>query len=1176
MRKRFKIPIGVLIVFLLAIAVTLLILTKTSFLERRVNEFLKGSIEEKYGLKIELGDIGGSIFSGFSISDIDIRYGEGDSQYRLASIRYLEVDYDLSDILNGRWVLQNLYLDSVEITARKRPDGALDIPQFGGGGAGESGLFDFSIDSLTVANFSASVPGDPDRLLIDDLSLFCSLARGRNLSQIELVSSFFRMPEYDISRAEMSGTITIVDSLVVAEDVRLVTDSSAVSFDVSVVNRKPLEFHADLDQSRINLQELEEFTGIGLNGDAAVSGDVDGVGGHVNADVLLSGCLIGWEIESLAARFAYSDKKVTFETIRGEMFGGRVDGRGFIDFTSSPNSYQYAGAFKDFNLNTVVAESFDTRLSGDVVINGSGLSNTGFELDFSADLDWSRFDAYTFDSLSGDFHLNKDSIVFAYPFNLFYRSTSLEAGGVLEYSGNMYIEGEAQLPVIAEFKNQIFLEDIGGRGVGNFTLSGPTNDPGVSGSFNSDSVVIYDLTSMDFLALVDIRHFFTEPEGEVEIFSGGFDYNGLAGDLLQTNLQVEPDRVWIDRATASIPPFDLNGVGRLDIEEDSLLLTFTELTARIDSQIISIDREAEASFSDTGINVLALELSGGADRLTATGSYMYDSSMDFTVQYDTVRVGSWLPYFYDDYTVNSWLSGRGNVSGSLVDPVLAFDLTLSSTVFEGEPIGDLAGRVAYRDSVLSLEDAILRGARNTSTVDGYIPLDLAFESREARLLKNNPLGLTLSVSGNSFDLLEVFFEDLEWFTGVFAVDVTMSGTPAEFDLAGAVSVDDGICKIYYIEDPIEEINFSGEFDRHSLTIVDLNGKLSRGDEEGNFDVSGSLDLRDLTKPRYDLAVIGSNLPVKYDLGDIECLIEDVDLIVTGANPPVATGDVDIAQFLYQEPFFEDIETDALEAADTVETFDYNIHISIPRNMWIKNEDTDVELKGDLIVLKEGKLENFLGTLEIVRGKFYLTSFNRTFDFEPGGIIRFDNIEKFNPLLEDIRMRTTIRDSAGTREITLQISDSLENPSIDVPPGSDYTLDEVWVFMNPIGSGFAESEPTDMTGNGARSSIGDRLTVGATGMALNQASRLISRQLGVETFELTTSSYGRTFNPLETELTIGFYTTPRLYIYGASQLSFSKAEEYGFDYRLSKRVFISGRRDRKNLFELNLNLNWEFK
>jgi hypothetical protein len=245
-------------------------------------------------------------------------------------------------------------------------------------------------------------------------------------------------------------------------------------------------------------------------------------------------------------------------------------------------------------------------------------------------------------------------------------------------------------------------------------------------------------------------------------------------------------------------------------------------------------------------------------------------------------------------------------------------------------------------------------------------------------------------------------------------------------------------------------------------------------------------------------------------------------------------------------------------------------------MWIKNEDTDVELKGDLIVLKEGRLENFLGELEIVRGNFYLINLNRTFEFDPGGRIRFDNIEKFNPLLENVVMRTTVRDSSGTREICLQISDSLENPSIDVCPESEYTIDEVWALMNPIGMGFADAEPADTLEGGGGSSIGDRLTVGATGIALSQASRYISRQLGVERFELSTPTFGRSFDPLETELAIGFYTTPRLYIYGASQLTFDRAEELGFDYRLSKRVFVSGRRDRDNLYELNINLNWEFK
>jgi hypothetical protein len=103
-----------------------------------------------------------------------------------------------------------------------------------------------------------------------------------------------------------------------------------------------------------------------------------------------------------------------------------------------------------------------------------------------------------------------------------------------------------------------------------------------------------------------------------------------------------------------------------------------------------------------------------------------------------------------------------------------------------------------------------------------------------------------------------------------------------------------------------------------------------------------------------------------------------------------------------------------------------------------------------------------------------------------------------------------------------------------------------------------------------------VTYGAAGMALNRVSRLVSRELGVETFEINPTSGSRSLNPLESELTVGFYTSPRLYIYGTSQLTFGKAQELGFDYRLSDHVFISGQRDRSNLYHFNLNLSWEFE
>ncbi len=1178
MRKRTKIPLTVLLVFILAIAVTLVVITKTAFLERRVNALLKTALEHKYGLKIKLGDIGGSIFSGFSVSDIEVDYGEGDSQYRIASIEYLEIRYSLSDLLHRRWRIKSLYLDSVQVTVRTRPDGALDAPDFAGGGEAGQGVFDFSVDSLVATNSSFSLQRGPERLKVDSLNLFCSLSRIGDVSQLELISCYFSLPNFEISRTRVSGTITVTDSVTMAEDFSLVTDSSMVDFDMSLAKGDPAAYSVTLDSASLNLRELSRVAGIQLDGEVGLTGDIESAGDSIDANVVLSGTLIGWELEDLAARLTYYDKKVSFASLRGKAFGGRINGSGILDLGVSPGTYRYSGAIRDFNLNTLAKGSFDTRLSGDITLDGSGLSNSDFRVNIDAGLGWGRFDEYTFDSASGRIHINSDSVVFVYPFSLLYRSTTVEAGGFIEYDGEMVIQGEAYLPVIDEFKDQIFLRDIGGRGASEFTLRGPTTDPSVTGSFNSDSVVVYDLTSGDLLALIDIQHFFTDPVGDVQVFSGDFDYSGLPGDLLQSHLRIEPGRVWIEQANAAVPPFDLTAAGWLDVQDDTILLTLDKFTAEIDSEVITIHSGVLMTFTDSAISVLSAELSRGSDRVSASGSYRYDESVEFRLQYDSISVGSWLPYFYggDAERIDGTLSGTGEFSGSLTDPVFLLDLSIANITYDGEFVGGLDGRIAYRDSVLNFVDAVLQGDGNTSTLRGYYPVDLAFETRETRSLSDNPLGLSITVSGTNLDLLEALFEDLERFEGAFTIDVSVSGTPGEPDMDGALSVSNGICKIYYMENPIENISLTGDFDGRELTIRKMDAAVSRRNKRGSINASGSIDLGDIAMPEYHLTLRGSNLPVKYDLGDIEFLIENVDLTVTGDDPPVVTGDVDIAQFLYQEPFYEDIEIDALEAADTTETLDYNIHIAIPRNMWIKNEDADVELKGDLIVLKEGRLENFLGELEIVRGNFYLTSLNRTFEFEPGGRIRFDNIEKFNPLLEDVRMTTTIRDSSGTREICLQISDSLENPRIDVCPESEYTIDEVWVLMNPIGGGFSEPEPNDTLQGATGSSIGDRLTVGATGIALSQASRYISRQLGVERFELTSPTYGHTFNPLETELAIGFYTTPRLYIYGASQLTFDKAQELGFDYRLSKRVFISGLRDRNNLYEFDINLNWEFK
>ena len=1168
---------GVLLIFALAISITLFVVIKTNFLERKVNDLLKRNLEKKYDLKIELGDIGGSVFSGFHISDIVVEYGKGENRYRLATVKYLDVDYSISDLIRGDWHLQSLLIDSLSIKTRRKPDGSMDIPQFGGrvGGGSESPVINFSVESFILLNSDITLAGEYEPLVIDSLNFMSRVSKYEKRVQAEINSILCRIPSEGLAVRGCSGTMTFVDSLIAIEGFRLSTDSSLVLLDADLLIGSDTTFTSSIDTSMVCLSEVSRLAGGNVSGLLSVSGSVEGSLSRIGADLSISGNFKNWLFDNISAEMVIEDGLITVNSIKGGAFGGQVNGTGEIDVSQSPQTYSYLGEVSEFDLSETVKGSFETNFSGQIELDGKGFSTKALVLDLDCDLGWGRFDAYTADSLNGRCRITSDSIYFAYPFDIFYKSTSVSAGGSIEYSGDMDIEGEADLAVIEEFRNQIFLKEIGGRGVARFNVTGPTRDPDVTGSFNSDSAVVYDLESSDFFALIDIQKFFTEPRGNAEVYSGEFQYGGLPGTALASYMRIEPDFVWIDRFSSDVPPFHIEGDGHLEIAEDTILLRMHNLSALIDAETISLDREGVVSFNDTGINVIKLEFSDGTGSGTTQGSYLYDGSLDFGFSFDSVEVATWLPHFYDDYLFKGYLAGQGTLGGDLLEPEFEIDVNISNVLFEEEPMGELTGSVRFADSLLIFSDVVMEGTGNKYSMKGALPMDLAFEEREERMLSDDSLSIVIAVSGTDFSLLEVFFEDVEWTTGEFEIDLSASGTPENPVFDGSVMVENGRCKVYYIENVLEKVSLTGNFDGQNLTINEATGELRRGDKSGQFKVAGLIGLKEITKPDYYLTVSGENLPVKYDIGEIEALIENLDLVVEGSDPPVVTGDIDLMQFLYQEPFFEDVEYDALEAADTVESFDYNIRISVPQNMWIKNEDADVELKGDLIVLKEGKLENFLGTLETMRGKFYLTNFNRTFTISPGGTITFDNIEEFNPHL-DIEMTTSIRDSTGMKSVCMRLTRTLTDPNIDVCEGSDMAIEEVMVFMNPIGGGYVEQTPGDTVGSGGGQSLGNRVTIGATGIALGQASRFISRKLGVETFELNTSNVGRSFNPLETELTIGFYTTPRLYIYGTSQLTFGKTEELGFDYRLSRWIFISGHRDRNNLYKLNLNLNWEFE
>jgi autotransporter translocation and assembly factor TamB len=318
------------------------------------------------------------------------------------------------------------------------------------------------------------------------------------------------------------------------------------------------------------------------------------------------------------------------------------------------------------------------------------------------------------------------------------------------------------------------------------------------------------------------------------------------------------------------------------------------------------------------------------------------------------------------------------------------------------------------------------------------------------------------------------------------------------------------------------------------------------------------------KPEMDINLRASNFPFKYDLGDISGEIDKADIKITGQDVIMARGDVMLLSFKYAEQLEPAIEAEAMEAVDTANNFSYNINLTVPSKLKVVNNDFDLELGGDLRIFQEGGEMNFLGTLETIRGKYFL--FNQSFTVLPDGEIRFNNINEFNPEFH-VYVETHLTAQGERLKAQFLLTGTLKEPKLTATEESqvgDNQFFEYMSFMSTVAPGDTASSP-----------FTDRLTLGASELALNKVSQYFARKIGVETLEINPYYDGDELDLEASELRIGLYTTPNLYIYGATQLDFRGTNEIGFEYRFSRRIYLSGQRDEQDLYHLNMNLNWEF-
>jgi hypothetical protein len=1141
--------------------------------ETIVTKILNDQVGHNLGIRFHIDKITGDYFSSPVIKGVDVIYENGTDTYTMAHVSRLTAQYSLEKLWRGEFIFNKIEIDSTQITIKKTAERWM-LPKPLKRSERSSTSLDFEIQELILKDLTFTLQQPNDTLVFEDIILDARIeARDKTYSAI-IDRLSYRSSDRRFSLVSAGGTVTSTGNQVMFQDFKIVTDSSNCSAGGQIVFTDKPHVQLAIQAKRINLGELSSFINIGLNGNVAADGSINFYDGKLSGKLAISGTLEDRYFDSLNSVFRYGDQLLIFDTLDGYAFHGcHIQAKGDLDLSREPVLYHLIGSVEHFNLNNIAFDTYTSNLNGRLNLTGTGLESDDLSLDIVAEMDESWFDDYHISMAMGEMTITTDSIVLHDKFALKYKDNSFVLSGKLDYHGPIILNGSTKFDDLSAFNDQTFIKKMGGRAELNFQVSGELSNPDVSGRFNSDSLWLYEIMSRRAVIDFSIDHFLNDREGKIYLSL----FDGTAYDIKYDSilLKMRVDSQYANINSALLANEDAVVTAKADLDYGSYPQRLTMDSVGIDFLGLSFenDNPIVVEMDSSGYDVLSCRLQRPTGYLEASGRINNNDSMNVQLFGYRVNITPWIKLYYNDYDIGGYLSGEVDISGDFQAPNIKFNGGIDSITYTGFFLGDLTADFDYTDKLVTINNIALESKEGNYIAAGTFPVDLTFAAVPDRFSQNRDQDIRITAYDKRLDLTSLLVQEVEDFKGDFNADINLTGTVRNPEIDGLASIKNGRLKIYDLVLPLENLNVDMKMKNKTISFTKMSAECKNGkNKPGLVNGSGTVVVNSIDQFDYNLNIDVKQFPAQYELGDISAVV-DADLKIRGSAPPTVSGDVNIISANYGENFAgKDEGWILLSSFQEKNSWNINLNVEAVSNLWIKNDDIDAELGGQINFVRENDRYRYFGTMEILRGKAYLA--DRSFKLESGGTVSYQDVEVPNPQL-DIWASTNIRTATHTgfnneieytnEDLRIHVGGTLDEPIITTdensPLGTSSILSALLLNYNPSDTA-GKVEPTD------------RAISGVSNFISQQVGRIGSRYIGVETLEID-PVYGDKFDPLGTRLTVGKYWGPNLYIYGRSAISFETGQEVGFEYRLKRFLLIEGNRDQDNLYHLNLNFNWNY-
>ena len=1152
-KRKILWPIFSFIIFLaLILTITSYLFTKSNLVKQKVEQTFKNLVETNFRVKVKVGKIEGNILTGFILNDIKIFSYDS---LEIGNADFLSIEYNLFSLITRKKIIKRILIQKPSLNLSKISPSSL-VKKKENNHIKKSKERDkaqvFAIRDIVISKGNILFRRDNKNLYIEDINTNGAIYLSPTKNTIFL-KKFSSKIKGITNINTFSGTIIFKNHIVLLLNCLLKTSHSFINFNGNLFDENK---GLSIKVKYISLNEISHLffdKNIPISGRLRGNFDIKGKKQTLTAKCKLFGNNLIYNGDSLGnviLELALKNYRLNIKQLLWTSTYGKLNLTGHYNLQNS--SFKLSANTEEFIpdrlLYLFTQKEIKAKINGETDIAGEYITHKRKrKIEINAHLVSGYIKDLDFDSLNTVLSYKKGNLQLTY-LNLYKKNSWLR----LDHKEENTFLVKTKHFNIAPLLSLINIKDVEGLVTLNATYKKSKGKHLIKAK----------------ISCLSPRY----KEIKAHLLSGVFNYNtpGENSKLLLKDVEIYKrhlDSLTItttsDTVIRTIRCF-LEGKNILfrtvihtlwknnltQLKIDTLNLHFKEADIRNKKNIILniVDGNAKMEKTTLFIEDIPVSITGNLTKSWHYSINIKGNSLDLR------EIGN---LFRFNKNLGGNLTFEINGNGTLQDPKITLNLKVENFFLQQMHADIVSGQFLYhKDQIDVLSFNILEGDE-TSELTGSFPITIFKKNKDET--KRISFKVTARNLGNW--VFYPFDKFCHYEGGKVYGEVKGNGTVGKINMKGDLRLYATNLYIPFLGIRMRNTEGYLALTKEKISIKKL--KASVGD--GFINTKGKLVLKGIQPDSIDLEIKGEDIPIT-GFRDLYLIVNPNLLLKGPFQRPFLSGYIKVERGDITIPFRTKREK-GIRKGD----LSYDLEVSAEEgNIWLKNEDVDVELTGKVFAKGTGNVPQLSGIFQTKRGFIYYL--DHTFSINRGNF-KFTNAPELNPEI-DLEAETTVhysytphnetRTKDTTAMVYLNVEGTMQEPKFSLTSSDPSLTEENIILLLSLNVTSLE----DLTSLENVSSLSDK----AASFWIRQTLlREFQTSLGIDAIDLETKFIG----PEKTaKLTVGKYISKDLYLGVTHNVFASSKDEFEIEYKLFRRSYIIGGRDEEGRY--NIGVKFKFK